>query len=777
MLRAKTPPSEGRTVLPRAPQGSGRSEPPKAARARGELRLPGYYLNRELTWLNFQHRVLHEAEDARTPLLERAKFLAIVGSNIDEFHMKRVGGLKQQVGAEVSGVTVDGRTPQQQIQECYAAVRTLSDAADEARRKLLRALHKHGVRVLSHAALKAADQAWLRDHYIDHVFPLMTPQGIDSAHPFPFVSNLSLNLLVSALEPSSASTVLSRVKLPLGNGIHRLCAVRDSTTFVLLEEVVANNLDLLFPGLPIQSCHVFRATRNAIAEQDEEQADDLLEMIESELRERKFAPVVRLEVSPGMNAALRQRLAEELEIQDAADVFEVEGMIGLRDLSELAALPLAELHDPPHRPVDHPALATNANIFNAIDAVGSVLLHHPYHSFSSSVERFLREAANDARVRAIKMTLYRTSSESQVVSHLIDAARNGKQVTVVVELKARFDEEANIRWASRLEAAGIHVTYGIVGLKTHAKMILVVRKDASGLKRYVHIGTGNYHAGTARLYSDFGLLTCEQALGRDATELFNYLTTGANPSRRFQKLLLAPYMLKQAVLARIEREAEHARAGKRALIQIKMNALEDPDLVRALYRASLVGVHIDLIVRDTCRLRPRSQDLSATVSVISIVGRFLEHARLLYFHNDGQEEYFMGSADLMTRNLESRVEVVVPIEAPELRRELRQILDIQLSDRRSAWEMEPDGSYEQRRPSTKGPRQSSQERFIALAEQREQITQNEGRSKTIKKKRRKRKAKRATRVVTSAAPQLKKVQPSEVPQAPVSELPRAEGLN
>ncbi|HEX5661780.1 MAG TPA: polyphosphate kinase 1 [Polyangiales bacterium] len=687
-----------------------------------DLRHPGFFLNRELTWLNFNHRVLSEAQDKRTPLLERLKFLAIVGSNLDEFHMKRVGGLKQQVGARLLELTVDGRTPRQQIEESRVAVREMCEKAEETRSKLLRALSHRGIKIASYGNLRAPDQAWLRQFYVDNVFPLVTPQSIDPAHPFPFVSNLSLNLLVSVRPPGDASPVLSRVKLPLGGGITRFVRVRDSLTFVLLEDIVAHHLDLLFPDTAVESCELFRVTRNAVAEKDEEQADDLLEMIEAELRERKFAPVVRLEISAGMERAHREKLAQELELSDPDDVLEVDGMLALRDLMELSALPVPELHDRPHRPVDHPLLADAPNIFQSIRDAGSLLVYHPYHSFSSSVERFLREAASDPRVRAVKMTLYRTSAETAIVDHLVEAARNGKQVAVVVELKARFDEEANIRWASRLEAAGIHVTYGIVGLKTHAKVTLVVRQDPGGLKRYVHIGTGNYHAGTARLYTDFGLFTCDEHIGRDATELFNYLTTGLAAQRCFERLLLGPHAMKTALIEKIEREARFAQEGKPSAIEMKMNALEDPDIVRALYRASIAGVPIDLFVRDTCRLRPGVPGLSESVRVISIVGRFLEHARVFCFHNGGNEEFFLGSADLMTRNLESRVEVLVPIEPPELREELRRLLALQRDDQRSAWEMRADGSYQQRHPRGAEQKKGSQEQTIELTQERFELS-------------------------------------------------------
>jgi polyphosphate kinase len=683
-----------------------------------ELRHPSLFLNRELTWLNFNHRVLNEAEDRRTPLLERVKFLAIVGSNLDEFHMKRIGGLKQLIGADVGALTIDGRTPRQQIEECRSAISRMLGVADEARVRLLRSLALRGIRITAYRALRQTDQNWMRQYYIDNIFPLVTPQAIDPAHPFPFVSNLSLNLLVSVRDEAEGSSVLSRIKLPVGQGIPRMVPVRESRTFVMLEDVVAHNLDLLFPETVVESCDLFRVTRNAATEKDEEQADDLLELIESELRERKFAPVVRLQVSAGMDPVRRERLARELELRDHDDVFETGGMLGLRDLMELANLPIPDLHDPPQRPLDHPQLAEAVSIFQAIREAGSLLVHHPYQSFASSVGRFLRDAAHDTNVRAIKMTLYRTSEETNVVEHLIEAARNGKQVAVVVELKARFDEAANIRWASRLEEAGIHVTYGLVGLKTHAKMVLVVRQESAGLRRYVHIGTGNYHAGTAKLYTDLGLFTCDDRIARDATELFNFLTTGVGESRRFQKLLLGPRMLKRALIERIDREAEHAREQRPATIQMKMNALEDPDIVRALYRASQAGVQIDLLVRDTCRLRPGIPGLSENIRVISIVGRFLEHARAFYFRNGGEEEYFIGSADLMSRNLDSRVEVLAPIEPKELRAELRKIIEVQLADRRSAWDMQSDGSYVQRNPKGRESRKNCQEAMLLLMQER-----------------------------------------------------------
>ena len=687
------------------------------------LDAPEWYLNRELTWLAFNRRVLHEAQDDRTPLLERVKFLAIVSSNLDEFFMKRIGGLKQQIGARVRELTVDGRSPEQQLSECLAVVRDLVEQQRVLASHLHELLKAQKIVLRSYKRLSEAQRKQMRDYYWRNIFPLVTPQTMDPAHPFPFLSNLSLNLLITVRYPNDEATGLARIKIPVGSGIPRFLKVSDEELYVPLEDVIANNLDLLFPGMVVEGCELFRVTRNAIAERDEDQADDLLHLIETELRERRFAPIVRLEVEKHMDVIHRGMLAAELGLDEVSEVFEIDGMLALRDLFQIVAINRPDLHDPPHHPLDHPKLSDKRNIFHIIRDAGPILLQHPYESFATSVERFVLEASDDSKVLAIKMTLYRTSADSKIIEYLIDAAQNGKQVTVVVELKARFDEAANIRWATRLEEAGIHVTYGVVGLKTHSKVILVVRRDFNGLRRYAHIGTGNYHAGTARLYSDLGILTCDPVIGEDLTELFNYLTTGFVPKRNYRKLLPAPKVLKPGLLSRIEREIGHAKAGKPALIQFKMNALEDRDVTAALYRAAQAGVKVDLIVRDTCRLRPGVPGLSETVRVISIVGRFLEHTRIFYFLNGGNEEYFIGSADCMKRNLESRVEVVTPVETPELRQELRRILEVQLKDRRSAWDMQPDGSYVQRIPGEGDDPRDSQQMLIELAERRQREAQ------------------------------------------------------
>jgi polyphosphate kinase len=518
--------------------------------------------------------------------------------------------------------------------------------------------------------------------------------------------------------PGDRDARMARVKVPANKEVApRLQRIGASNAFVLLEDIIANNLDLLFPGMKIESCNLFRITRNARIALDQGPTDDLLELIKSELEERPFQPIVRLQVAAGMDPVQLGMLTAELGLEPE-DVFEVQGMLAMEDLWQIATLKLPELRDHPHHPVDHPRLVKDPRrIFHIVRDGGPMLLQHPYESFTSSVERFLSTAAMDPKVLAIKMTLYRTSAEGNVVQYLIDAARNGKQVAVLVELQARFDEAANIRWARRLEEVGIHVTYGVIGLKTHTKMTLVVRRDYDGLRRYVHIGTGNYHPGTARVYSDLGLISCDEALGADLTEFFNFLTGYSSP-QSYRKILVAPYHLKRALLEKIEREIEHARAGAPACIQLKTNALEDRDITRALYRASQAGVLVDLIVRDTCRLRPGLPGLSDNVRVVSIVGRFLEHSRIYYFRNAGQEEFYIGSADLMVRNLEGRVEVLVPVETPELREELRLILKLQLSDQRSAWEMQADGSYVQRQPRTDAESLGTHATLIALAAQR-----------------------------------------------------------
>jgi len=695
---------------------------------------PELYLNRELTWLAFNRRVLHMADDDNTPLLERVKFLAIVSNNLDEFQMKRIGGLKQQIAAGLRTQTPDGRTPAEQLADCQIEVRSLHKEQNRIFRIVLGLLEQNGIRLVKYASLSDEEKQSQRNNYIENIFPLLTPLAMDPSHPFPFISNLALNLLVLLRYKGGSGTHIARIKVPAFKDIApRFLRVGEGHTFVSIDDVIANNLDLLFPGMDILSCELFRVTRNAIVEKDEEEADDLLEMIETELRERHFAPIVRLQVENGMNRMHSGMLAAELGLNEEADVYEVEEVMAMRDLFQIASLDIPELLDPPHKPIDHTRLAHDTrNIFHIIRERKALLFQYPYESFSTSVERFLRTASVDPKVLAIKMTLYRTSSEGNILDSLVQAANNGKQVAVLVELKARFDEAANIGWARRLEQAGIHVAYGVVGLKTHSKVILVVRKDYNKLRRYAHIGTGNYHAGTARLYSDLGMLTCDEAITQDLTELFNYLT-GYSPPPTYRKILAAPYTLKPALLNKIEREIKLHSDASPGLIQLKMNALEDIDIIKALYRASRAGVKIDLIVRDTCNLRPGLSGVSENIRVIAVVGRFLEHSRIYFFGNGGNEEYYIGSADLMKRNLESRVEVVAPVEDEKLRQELRLIIDVQLSARKNVWEMQSDGSYIQREANDTGAARSSQDIFIELAQKRMAAASKHRQSKLRKK--------------------------------------------
>jgi len=710
--------ASARTKKAARPRTADKAAPQESGGTKVDLRSPELYLNRELTWLAFNRRVLNEACDRRTPLLERVKFLAIAASNIDEFFMKRIGGLKQQVGAGVHKLTVDGRTPTQQLEECWEILAEFRHEKKVAYLALMEDLRRHGIRIHEFARLSKDKQDAVREVYRRNIFPLVTPLAMDPAHPFPFISNLSLNLLVTLRFPNEPELTMARVKVPVGAGVPRFLRVGTEHSFVMLEDVMAHSLEELFPGMEIESAEVFRVTRNANTERDEEEADDLLAMIESELRERKFAPIVRLQTDARINPTHRGMLAAELGLDEESEVFGTDVMIGMRDLMELSSLDIPELRYPTHQAINNVMLQDRDNIFHIIRENGPILLHHPYESFATTVVRFVREAAEDPKVYAIKMTLYRTSADSMIIDYLIDAARNGKQVAVVVELKARFDEAANIQWAGRMEEAGIHVTYGVIGLKTHAKAVLVVRRDYNGLRRYCHVGTGNYHAGTARQYSDLGMLTCDEQIGLDLSELFNYLTTGCRPARDYRKILSAPKMMKKGLLSRIDREIAIHTARKPGLIRFKTNALEDPDIVEALYRASQAGVQVELVVRDTCRLRPGLPGISENITVVSIIGRFLEHSRIYYFQNGGDEEYFIGSADAMHRNLDMRVETLTPVEPPTLRRELRMLFDAQLGDRRGGWDMQADGTYVQRRAEKGRTGRSCQEVLISAAKRR-----------------------------------------------------------
>lgn len=698
---------------------------------------PQYYISRELSWLEFNNRVLHEAFDPRTPLLERLKFLAIFSSNLDEYFMVRVSALKQQVEAKVSRLSADGRTPQEQLELISDRLRPMVMKQHRHFEQAVRPqLANQGIYLLDYMDMNQEQRIYLQRYFEEQIFPVLTPLAVDPSHPFPYISNLSLNLAVLVQDPETEEEFFARIKVP--NVLPRFLQLPEDLrlrhkgqpaywTGVPLEQVIAHNLESLFPGMNIQEYYPFRVTRNADLELEEDEADDLMLAIEQELRKRRFGgSVVRLETQPSMPEVVRTTLMQEMGIKEN-DVYELEGLLGLGDMMSLMSLPLPELKDPAWSPV---CPARLRRVSNEVDRNGTntedgedffsvirkqdLVVHHPYQSFSATVQRFITQAAHDPDVLAIKMTLYRTSGDSPIVNALIAAAENGKQVAVLVELKARFDEENNINWARKLEKVGVHVVYGLVGLKTHTKIVLVVRQEENRIRRYVHIGTGNYNPKTARLYTDVGLLSCQDELGADLTDLFNYLT-GYSRQHSYRKLLVAPVNLRDRMIELIQREADHCKNGTPGRIVAKMNALVDTRIIAALYEASQAGVQIDLIVRGICCLRPGIKGVSDNIRVVSIVGRFLEHSRIFYFHNQGQEEVFIGSADWMPRNLDRRVEAVVPVEDPDLKKDLQEILGVMLSDNRHAWELQPNGRYIQRRPAAGCPELSSQKILMEMA--------------------------------------------------------------
>jgi polyphosphate kinase len=686
---------------------SARAVPPDAP-----LDHPHLYFNRELSTLDFNWRVLHQALDDRTPLLERIFFTAITGSNLDEFFQKRVGGLKRQAAAGVTSLTPDGRTPQEQLALVREAVRPLYRRMTAFWGDTLVAQLREeiGLHILDYDDLSPTQRATVDAHFQENVFPVLTPLAVDPGHPFPFLSNLSLSLAVTLRHPERDTDHFARVKVPSNR--ERWVSVEDDLHVVPLEQVIAHNLDDLFRGMDVVGAYPFRVTRNADIRRDEEEADDLLEMISEELRERRFASVVRLEVDPATPGPIRNLLQSELNVSPE-DVYETQSILGHADCMPLAQLDVPEHRFAPWKPVIPPRLrregdptnlvrqgktADYPNIFSAIREA-DILVHHPYESFQESVQRFVEEAARDPDVLAIKQTLYRTSDESPIVAALVDAAERGKQVAVLVEVKARFDEANNIEWGRMLEESGVHVAYGLVGLKTHAKVTLVIRQENNEPRAYCHIGTGNYNSKTARLYTDMGLLTCDEDIGHDITNLFHYLT-GYAPEQDYRKLLVAPHTMRSTFEALIEQEIEHQKAHGTGRIIAKMNALEDEGMVQALYRASQAGVSIDLIVRGHCRLRPGLDGISDTIRVRSILGRFLEHTRLYTFGNNGRPRVFLGSADWMSRNLNDRVEAIVEVASDGLRTRILHTLDMALTDRRSAWELHADGRYVQHVPAS-----------------------------------------------------------------------------
>jgi polyphosphate kinase len=693
------------------------------ARTNRESAEPAEFLNRELTWLGFNWRVLHEAIDPRTPLLERVRFLGIFTSNLDEFFMKRVGGLKRQVVAGISPLSIDGLTPVEQL----AAIREMVQLmlAAQARcfnDEILPALAEHDIDLLDWRDLTPEECDFADQHFQRNVFPILTPMAVDPGHPFPLLSNLSVSLGVKLLAPESDQVLFARVKVPetMPSWIRLETEGQPkSYRFVRLFDIISNNIDMLFPGMSIQSITAFRITRNADIERDEEDAEDLLELIEQELRERRFAPIVRLEHLPDADPWTLQFIMRELELV-SSDVYELPAELDYTDLGVVANLELPKLHYSPWTPTTPPRLADDeADIFSVIRA-GDLLVHHPYESFSDSVERLIHSAADDPRTLAIKLTLYRVGDSRTLVDALVRAAEAGKQVICMVELKARFDEQRNILWARQLEQAGVHVFYGLVGLKTHTKLAMVVRQDVDQLRSYVHIGTGNYNVQTARLYTDLGLLTCDPRLTEEVVELFHYLT-GRSLKEDYEHLLVAPVNMRSRFMASIEREIEHHQAGRPAEIVAKINSLEDRRIIRLLYQASQVGVPIHLLVRGFCCLRPGVPGMSETIRVSSVIGRYLEHSRIFYFRNGADDpvegEFFIGSADWMYRNLNRRVEAITPVYDAACRQKLWQILEVMRGDQRQAWDMDSEGHYIQREPEDSSIQLGSHITLMQLARQ------------------------------------------------------------
>ncbi len=662
---------------------------PRRRHATAEPALP--YVNRELAWLDFNARILHEARDLRNPPLERVKFLTIFAGNLDEFFQVRIAGLRQQVQAGSTRVSPDGRTAAEQIAAARARVLELVDELAAAFQEVRATLAADGIRLVDYASIPEHHDA-LRQRFVDEIFPVLTPLAVDPGHPFPYISTLSLSIATGLRDPATGEHGFARVKVP--PVLPRLVEI-ERHRYVLIDQIIEANLDLLFSGMEILEHHLFRVTRDADLAIEEDEADDLLLAIEEELRRRRFGEAVRLEVERSVTPATRQILLHGIGLGED-DCYDVRGMLDLTGLSQLTDVDRPDLKTPTWTPVTPTRLAPRdegeaADVFAAIRA-GDLLVHHPYESFAASIERFIGQAADDPEVLTIKMTLYRTSGDSPIVRDLIRAAEQGKQVVVLVEIKARFDEEANITWARKLEQAGAHVVYGLVGLKTHCKTALVVRREGSGLRRYVHIGTGNYNPKTARLYVDLGLLSCRPELGADVTDLFNVLT-GLSRQETFRRLLVAPHNLRTGFLELVAREIEHAAAGRPARIVLKLNAIVDVACIEALYGASQAGVDVELIVRGACSLLPGIAGLSERIRVRSVIGEFLEHSRIWGFENGGNREWYIGSADLMDRNLDRRIEAVVPVEDQAARERIDRIIEIMLADDRRSWQLGADGEW------------------------------------------------------------------------------------
>ena len=673
------------------------------------------FINRELSWLEFNERVLWLARNPEQPLLERVKFLAIFATNLDEFYMVRVAGLKRQLAAGLSSRSADGLTPKQQLERISARVQPMiEEHARVWHDGILPGLNAAGIYVNRWHDLEENQRKQLDDFFRERIFPVVTPLAVDPGHPFPYISNLSLNLAVLVRDPSAEESHFARVKVP--PLLPRFIQLGDDEVFVPIEDVIAANLDDLFPGMEIIEHHAFRVTRNADLEINDDGAEDLLEALEAELRKRRFSPAVRLEVESGMSEHALELLMREIEIEHP-DVHALPGPLDIAGLWALYTLDRPDLKDEPFHPVTPPALATpdgsTPDIFGVLRK-RDVLVHHPYESFADSVQQFIEQAATDSKVLAIKQTLYRTSGDSPIIDALVEAAEQGKQVVVLVEIKARFDERNNIQWARALERAGCHVVYGLVGLKTHCKLSLAVRQEGDQLRRYCHIGTGNYNPKTARIYEDIGLLTSDPNLGADVSNLFNFLT-GYSRMTTYSSLVTSPHMTRNRIVGLIEREISVSSPERPGHIMMKMNSLIDEKIVDALYRASLANVRVDLWIRGICALRPRVEGLSENITVRSILGRYLEHSRIFYFQNDGSDEFYIGSADMMHRNLDRRVEALVNVVADAPRHRLKEVLDLCMRDNVAAWDLGPDGVWTKLNPPSPEEALSVQEELMRRA--------------------------------------------------------------
>ncbi|WP_137147074.1 RNA degradosome polyphosphate kinase [Mycolicibacterium sp. CR10] len=704
MTEAKTRPdtsdaSEPAVPLPvnPGPADPDPEAPPAATSPTVDNPLPeDRYLNRELSWLDFNARVLALAADPSLALLERAKFLAIFASNLDEFYMVRVAGLKRRDEMGLSVRSADGLSPREQLRRISERTQQITSRQSHVFLDSVRpALADEGIIIVTWAELDKAEKGRLSTYFHEQVFPVLTPLAVDPAHPFPFVSGLSLNLAITVKHPDDGGQHFARIKVP--DNVDRFVELsrREESPHVVrflpMEELIAAFLPVLFPGLEIVEHHAFRITRNADFEVEEDRDEDLLQALERELARRRFGSPVRLEISGDMTEGMLELLLRELDVAPG-DVVEVPGLLDLSSLWQIYGVDRPALKDPPFVPATPPAFGereTPKSIFSTLRD-GDVLVHHPYDSFSTTVQRFIEQAAADPNVLAIKQTLYRTSGDSPIINALIDAAEAGKQVVALVEIKARFDEQANIKWARALEQAGVHVVYGLIGLKTHCKTCLVVRREGSMIRRYCHIGTGNYNPKTARLYEDVGLLTASPDIGADLTDLFNSLT-GYSRKESYRNLLVAPFGVRRGIIERIEREIAATRDGAEGRIRMKANALVDEQVIDALYRASQAGVRVEVVVRGICALRPGAPDFSENISVRSILGRFLEHSRIIHFR--ATDEYWIGSADMMHRNLDRRVEVMAQVKDPRLTAQLNDMFDSALDPRTRCWELRADGHW------------------------------------------------------------------------------------